>query len=149
MQADKAAHHLDISCHAMVMLTSKQNYAGTASGGLFALQCPDLQNYSHARGHKHPTLDAVAVREGVVSASAALIRFHTVGSVPKLTITAKQVQQQMIAPVATVQMLQHPSACCCAGCMRYTCLLSHTPPLAQSHQACRDRDKVFADLSIE
>ena len=41
--------------------------AGTASGGLFALQCPDLQNYSHARAHVQPTLDVMAVGEGVAS----------------------------------------------------------------------------------
>ena len=65
--------------------------AGTAKGGLFALQCPDLQNYSHARAHKQPTLDAVATGQGIASASADWIRFHDTGSVPKLTIPAAQV----------------------------------------------------------
>ena len=65
--------------------------AGTASGGLFALQCPDLQNYSHARAHKQPTLDAVAVGDGIVSVSADWIRFHNTGCVPKLTIPVVQV----------------------------------------------------------
>ena len=65
--------------------------AGTANGGLFALQCPDLQNYSHARAHKQPTLDVVATGEGIASASADWIRFHDTGSVPKVTIPAAQV----------------------------------------------------------
>ncbi|CAL5225176.1 g7957 [Coccomyxa viridis] len=66
-------------------------WAGTASGGLFALQCPDLQNYSHAKAHRQPTLDAVAVGDGIVSASADWIRFQNTGSVPKLTVPASQV----------------------------------------------------------
>lgn len=66
--------------------------AGTASGGLFTLQCPDLQNYSHARAHVQPTLDVMAVGEGVASASADWIRYHSVGSVPKMTVTAEQVR---------------------------------------------------------
>ena len=73
------------------LFTEQRNTAGTASGGLFALQCPDLQNYSHVRAHKQPTLDAAAVSEGVASASADWIRFHSTGSVPKLTISAAQV----------------------------------------------------------
>ncbi len=66
-------------------------HTGTASGGLFALQCPDLQNYSHARAHMQATLDVMAVGEGVASASADWIRYHDVGSVPKMTVTAGQV----------------------------------------------------------
>ena len=69
------------------------SHAGTANGGLFALQCPDLQNYSHARAHKQPTLDVVALGEGAVSASADWIRYHSTGSVPRLTVTAEEVHQ--------------------------------------------------------
>ena len=78
-----------------VLRHSEENYrlAGTASGGLFALQCPDLQNYSHARAHKQSTLDVVALGEGAVSASADWIRFHSTGSVPRLTVTAEEVYQ--------------------------------------------------------
>ena len=67
--------------------------AGTANGGLFALQCPDLQNYSHARAHKQPTLDVVAHGEGALSASADWIRYHSTGSAPGLTVTAEEVHQ--------------------------------------------------------
>lgn len=87
------ANQTSIGAECSVLFLTKEHIsAGTASGGLFALHCPDLENYSHARAHKQPTLDAVAVGDGVVSVSADWIRFHNTGSVPKLTIPAAQVR---------------------------------------------------------
>ena len=71
------------------------------------MQCPDLQNYSHARAHRQPTLDAVAVGEGIVSASADWIRFQNTGSVPKLTVHAAQVR---VIHALLRSALAHPQA---------------------------------------
>ena len=65
--------------------------AGTASGGLYALQYPDLQNYSHVRAHAKPIVGLASVGEGMASVSDDWLRYHAPGGLPRITLTAAQV----------------------------------------------------------
>ena len=64
---------------------------GTASGGLYALQCPALQNYSNVRAHLRAVLSTAAVGDGVASLSEDTVRYHSSGGLSLSTFTAAQV----------------------------------------------------------
>lgn len=65
--------------------------AGTATGGLFSLQCPDLEIYSTVRAHKVPILGTVPLGDGIVSISQDRVRWHSSGGFPRATLTIAQV----------------------------------------------------------
>ena len=64
---------------------------GTASGGLYALQCPDLQNYSNVRAHLKAVLSLTAVGDGVASLSEDTLRYHSSGGLSLSSFTTTQV----------------------------------------------------------
>lgn len=68
--------------------------SGTATGGLFALQCPELLTYSTVRAHKVPILGSSPLGDGVASVSQEWVRWHSSGGVPRATLSVVQVSHR-------------------------------------------------------
>ena len=76
---------------------------GTASGGLYALQCPDLQNYANVRAHRKPVLGLAALGDGAASVSDDWLRFHGSGGLPRALFTAAQVEAGLQSAVPSAE----------------------------------------------
>eukprot|EP00208_Stichococcus_sp_RCC1054_P007145 CAMPEP_0206139688 /NCGR_PEP_ID=MMETSP1473-20131121/7013_1 /ASSEMBLY_ACC=CAM_ASM_001109 /TAXON_ID=1461547 /ORGANISM="Stichococcus sp, Strain RCC1054" /LENGTH=1376 /DNA_ID=CAMNT_0053533577 /DNA_START=121 /DNA_END=4251 /DNA_ORIENTATION=- len=66
-------------------------WAGTESGGVYALQCPTLKRYSNSRAHIGRVDELVAAHGGgALSLSSAAVKLHSPGGLARLTIQTDQ-----------------------------------------------------------
>ncbi|CAL8467279.1 g6816 [Coccomyxa elongata] len=76
-------------------------WSGTATGGLFALQCPELLTYSTVQAHKVPILGSSPLGDGVASVSQEWVRWHSSGGVPRATLTVVQAEVEAFTAICT------------------------------------------------
>ncbi|BDA40432.1 probable PAN2-PAN3 deadenylation complex catalytic subunit pan2 [Coccomyxa sp. Obi] len=76
-------------------------WSGTATGCLFALQCPDLSIYSTVRAHKVPILGSSPLGDGVTSVSQEWVRWHSSGGVPRAMLTVAQAEVEAFTAICT------------------------------------------------